>query len=134
MKKKFIKNLESLKSIFLFIQECAKNHDINSEVIKDIELAVEELFTNLIRHNPKREGEIQLELQVESSKVTVTITDYNADEFDPRQSGEIDINKPLYQRIPGGLGLHITKKVMDDIHYEFSNNVSVIRMIKQLGS
>ena len=51
--------------------------------------------------------------------VEVTLTDYGVDRFDPTLAPEVDISLPLEQRKPGGLGLHLIRRMVDSIRYEY---------------
>jgi anti-sigma regulatory factor (Ser/Thr protein kinase) len=44
----------------------------------------------------------------------------------------VDIHRPIEQREPGGLGLHLTKKVVDSIEYHHDNGCTTIKFSKDL--
>ena len=48
--------------------------------------------------------------------VEVSLTDFGVDRFDPRDAPPVDVDAPLEQRTPGGLGLYLVLKMVASIH------------------
>jgi anti-sigma regulatory factor (Ser/Thr protein kinase) len=46
----------------------------------------------------------------------------------------VDVQKPIEERPVGGLGLHLLKKVMDDVQYEYQDRESKITLVKKIGT
>jgi anti-sigma regulatory factor (Ser/Thr protein kinase) len=49
----------------------------------------------------------------------VTIIDTDAEPFDIMAAPEADVNLPIEQRKPGGLGIHLIRKMVDTIQYSY---------------
>lgn len=99
-----------------------------------VELALEEIFTNVVKHNRDGKGEIRIELAIVDDDVVVTITDFDAPRFDPvADAPEVDIHQPLEMRKEGGLGVHLVKKMMDRIEYSHHNRTSTITLHKRMN-
>ena len=97
-----------------------------------VELALEEIFTNVVRHNARGRGPIAIALERRDGEVIVTITDPDAPRFDPVADGpEADVDLPLDQRLPGGLGIHLVRKFMDRIEYSHDSRTGTIRLHKR---
>ena len=52
--------------------------------------------------------------------------------FDPTQRPEADITLPAEDRAIGGLGIHLVRQIMDDIHYERKDNRNILTLAKKL--
>jgi sigma-B regulation protein RsbU (phosphoserine phosphatase) len=105
---------------------------LDAKVRLPIELALEEIFTNAVRHNGEGAGPIRVELAVRGGEVVVRITDFDAARFDIQTDAPaVDIDQPLENRTPGGLGIHLVKKMMDRIEYSHRNRTATITLHKR---
>jgi serine/threonine-protein kinase RsbW len=52
--------------------------------------------------------------------VEMALTDYDVEQFDVTLAPDVDIGKPIEQREPGGLGLHLIRRMVDSIEYRYS--------------
>jgi anti-sigma regulatory factor (Ser/Thr protein kinase) len=132
MEKKFKRDLSALDGIFELISEFIITNQIDEEIGFPINLAVEELFTNMVKYNPDNANDILMSLEKDENKLIVTLTDFDAEAFDVTQAKEVDTNQALADRRIGGLGIHLTRKMVDDIKYEYVNRQSKITLIKYL--
>jgi anti-sigma regulatory factor (Ser/Thr protein kinase) len=51
--------------------------------------------------------------------VEVTLTDHDVAHFDVTQAPAVDTSRPLQEREPGGLGLHLTRRLVDRLQYSY---------------
>ena len=87
-----------------------------------VDLATEELFVNIVRHGSGRDDKIRLQMEATADGVAVTLIDPGSEPFDPRELPPVDINAPLAQREPGGLGIHLVKQLVSDLDYEYRDD------------
>lgn len=85
-----------------------------SETINGIVLAVDEACSNIIRHGygEGKTGDIILEVLYSNDELIFRLTDF-ADQVDKTTLRSRDLDDLR----PGGLGIHLIKKVMDSIEY-----------------
>ena len=74
---------------------------------------MEELFTNMVKYQPENANDILLAVNAAKGGVTVSLTDYDVDAFDVTLDRQVDIEAPIADRTPGGLGLHLIHKMVD---------------------
>ena len=132
MERKFPKTVDALNEIFEFITDFTRTHRINEETVFQITLAIEETFVNMVKHNPGTGEDVAISLNLENNTLIIRLVDRNVDLFDVTKAGDVDTNRPIHERKPGGLGLHLIKNVMDDVHYEYTNRTCTIKLVKQL--
>jgi anti-sigma regulatory factor (Ser/Thr protein kinase) len=126
MEKKFGRHLGELKNIVAFTDRFFAQESAAASVRYIVDLCVEELFVNMVTYNTETAADILIEMHTNEQGVKVSLTDYDVERFDPRQAEDVDIDAPLEQRTPGGLGLYLVLKMVDSIHYEYRNRVSRI--------
>ncbi len=131
MQKSFDRSLDSIADVYEFTESVLVSGDIGEALRFPVHLALEELFVNMVRYYPDNDNAIQLDVDANDGKVTVTMTDYNVDPFDVTQSRDVDIDAPLDERTPGGLGLHLIQSMVDNLQYDWEDRRSTIRFTKE---
>ncbi len=97
-----------------------------------LELAVEELFTNLVRHNAGGGDDVALDLEADGDLIRVRLTDREVEGFDPAAIDPLDPEAPLSQRRPGGMGVALVRGLFDDLTYEYRDRILTVTAVKRL--
>lgn len=134
MKKHYHRNLDSLERVFQFVDQFVAQNDIDPSVAFALNLASEEIFVNMVKHNPEGADDIALELILENDRVVVHLTDYDSDPFDIASVQESDAALSGGELKPGGRGLQLVTSVMDKLEYEQDGRISRITVTKLLES
>lgn len=133
MEKAFARSFDSLAAIYEYTEEALAANDLGDAVRFPVHLALEELFTNMVKYNPDADGEIDISVDASDAGVTVTLTEYGVDEFDVTTPREVDTDAPLDARTPGGLGLHLIQNLVDKLEYEYQDRRSRVIFTKESG-
>lgn len=113
------------------LEEAMGEHGFPDEDILDTQLAVEEVVTNVIMHGyGEAGGEIVVSCQPGSDAIVIRVED-KAGPFDPLSLPEPDINADIEDRKIGGLGIFLTRQVMDDIAYRYENKKNILTLTKK---
>ena len=91
-----------------------------------VDLATEELFVNILRHGGREREPIRLEMHAMEDGVAVTLSAICPEPFDPREVAEVDTQLGVNERQPGGLGLHLVKRVVTSLDYQYRDRESRI--------
>jgi anti-sigma regulatory factor (Ser/Thr protein kinase) len=129
MKQKFGRSLDDIRNIVIFTDQFFAQNDIDQSVRYIVDLCVEELFVNMVTYNTETNADIVIEMNPHAHGAEVSLTDFDVSRFDPRNTGPVDVDAPLEQRTPGGLGLYLVSKMVNSIHYEYRNRTSKITFI-----
>ena len=132
MERRFKRHLSSLDSVFDFVSEVLVASDIHRSVAFPINLAIEELFTNMVKYNRGSASEITIVIQPGGNGVKVTIVDHADAPFDVTKITPVDVRQPLEKRRPGGLGLHLIQHMVDELRYEYANGESKVMFSKNV--
>jgi anti-sigma regulatory factor (Ser/Thr protein kinase) len=95
-------------------------------------LAVEELFTNLVRHNRGGREFVEIALEHAPRRLTIRLQDFDAEPFDPSSVPPPDLARPLGERASGGLGLHLVRQLVDRLDFEHEGGALMITAVKNL--
>ncbi len=132
MKKRFKRQFASLNKVFDFVNIFIQKNSIDKSVSFTLNLAIEELFTNMVKYSRESISDISIDLAKKNSTLIVTLIDFDVEPFDLTKSKEVDIKAHLKDRRVGGLGIHLVKKMVDKIDYEYKNRESKITFIMSL--
>lgn len=132
MKKKFQRNIDSLKNIFDFTTKFIKQNNLEQDIAFSINLVIEELFTNMVKYHPRNSNDILISIAKDSNKLIISLTDYDVEPFDITDTKDVNPNQSLEERRIGGLGLYFVMKMMDNVTYEYKDRQSKITLTKQL--
>jgi len=118
--------------IFQFVSKFIDKHKIDKQLAYSINLAVEEIFTNMVKYNEESDDDILVRLEMRQRKLVLSLTDFGVAPFDLTGIEKVDINQSLEERTVGGLGLHLVRNMVDDLSYKFEKGNCVITVIKNL--
>lgn len=133
MYKDFARDYDSLTALYQFAEDILAANDIGEAVRFPVHLALEELFTNMVKYSHDADGDIGVDMVVDGGAVTVTLTEDDVDEFDVTQPRDVDTNASLSDRTPGGLGLFLLQNLVDKLEYDYRDRRSSVVFTKGSG-
>ncbi|WP_428234926.1 ATP-binding protein [Gracilimonas sp.] len=126
----FKRDVDELQNIFDFLKKNWAGYEVNGNDQRKIELSVEEIFMNMVRHNPNAEFDIKLIVEKKNRKIILSLSDFEEKPFDITQARDVDFEEYFRQKKSGGLGIHLVKEIMDDIKFVHRNGISTITITK----
>jgi anti-sigma regulatory factor (Ser/Thr protein kinase) len=124
--RRFGRTLGSLESIFGFVAGFLEANGLPAAAAFELDLVIEELFTNMVKYHPLGASEIEIGLSRSGPDVVVVIRDSDVEPFDPTTAPPADLDRPLHERRAGGLGLHLVRRIARDLRYEHRDRCSTI--------
>jgi phosphoserine phosphatase RsbU/P len=119
MERAFRRSVDSLQEIVDFTSAAFARLQIDASLLQPVDFTVEELFTNMVKYSKMSDAAVNLAIGGIAGGVEVTLTDHDVDPFDVTQAPDVDIEMPIEQREPGGLGLHLIRRMVDSIEYQY---------------
>ena len=126
---KFSRSFDELQNIVVFTHDFFDTQGVEPALQNIVDLCVEELFVNMVKYNTETDADIRIEIGQHEHGIQVSLTDYDVDRFDPTVVRPVDVEAPLENRTPGGLGLYLVLKMADSINYEYRDRTSKITFI-----
>ena len=124
--------LDNLDKADSFVGGVLDKLGCDSGIKKQIALAFEECFVNIVSYAyGDNRGKAEITVQGDRSKVTLILKD-SGSPFDPLDNPDPDLSLSVQDREIGGLGVYLTKKSMDSVAYEYTDNQNVLTMEKRL--
>ena len=132
-KKTFERKTDELKAVFNFLKKNGEILGLQGKQQFEIELSVEEVFMNMLRHNSQSNENIEITIEKrDENKIIICLIDHEDIPFDITSIEEVDLEKYIEDKKTGGLGIHLIKQLMDEIKFEHRNGVSSIQLVKQI--
>jgi len=105
------------------------------EEIQDLVQAVDEAATNIVIHGYRDgPGTIEIEFVGDANALKVLLRD-QAPAFDPTRVPAPNLDVPLWERRPGGLGIHLVRMFVDEMAYRTTEaGANELALVKHLGS
>lgn len=99
-----------------------------------INLSVDELLTNTISYGYEDSGEhhIDLMIRLDGDVLAVQISD-DGIEFAPDSADDPDTNASIEDRPIGGLGIFLTRQMMDSFDYRRDEGRNIVTLTKKTG-
>ena len=130
--KSFPRTASCLPEIFDFMETFFRSAHVGESHYPGTQLAVEELFTNLVKYSKGGKRDIRIEMSREGGRLVVSLTDFDVEPFDIRTVPDARTDLSLAERKPGGLGIHLVKRLVDRIDYEYADRNSTTTFVKNL--
>ena len=131
--RRFPRTVASLDAIVAFVHAFLAERRIDPEHAHDADLVIEEVFTNMVKYGGGQQ-EIAIGLDTEPARLTIELRDFGVNEWDVTRSPQVDIEAPLEQRRPGGLGLHLVKRIAESFRYAYRDRTSIVTVTTRLTS
>jgi len=126
--------LDQLPALLEFVDAASAESELPEDVAFAVRLAAEEACMNVMVHGYRdlAPGPLILTIERDDARVVVTVQD-NGRPFDPEQSPIPSLNAPLEDRAIGGLGWHLIKNMMDEVHHAYdAANGNTLELVKRI--
>lgn len=130
----FTSDVTVIETVRQFVKDHAAAQGFADEHVYTLQLAVVEAVTNVIVHGYKGEPghPIWVEAEVDAEALTFVIRDRGR-EFDIHGHPDPDLKRHMAERIKGGLGVYLMRKLMDELDLKRDGGCNILRMRKRMN-
>ena len=124
-------DLSELKILNQQLNKFGQISGLSEACITDVNICLDELFTNIASYGfvDDLEHIIRFTLHLDNNVLMLNIED-DGIPFNPLEKKDPEIPAELIDVKIGGLGIHIVRKLMDNIYYERKDGTNKLTLIK----
>ena len=122
---------EVLADLVAAIEALGEDDGWSGDLTFRISLVVDELAQNVVdyAYNDDAPGDVEVVVTSRDETVVIEIND-EGKPFDPlTEAPDPDLTSPIESRPIGGLGVHFTKTLMDDVEYRRESGRNRLRIV-----
>jgi serine/threonine-protein kinase RsbW len=116
--RRFERGLASIASITEFTAQVFACQGVDAALRDRVDLVIEELFTNMVKYSSGG-TQVSIGLVGGADAVEVVMLDTGVERFDPTLAPDAETHLPIERREPGGLGLHLVRRLVDSLRYDY---------------
>jgi anti-sigma regulatory factor (Ser/Thr protein kinase) len=126
-------NLSELDKLCQQLETFGRSLGLSKKCIFEINLALDELFTNIISYGFSDDDEHVIKVTVTPQNETLCLCiEDDGVPFNPVEAQEPDLECSVEDCKIGGLGIHLIRNLMDEICYERCGEKNVLTLKKNI--
>jgi serine/threonine-protein kinase RsbW len=126
-------DISELERVMSFISELCARHSIPPEIEYDLNLAMDEMVTNVAKHAYPQGGEHHFTVNISLGKEEfVAHIEDDGIEFNPVLHPTPDLDASLEERKEGGLGIFLVRQIMTGMEYHRVQGKNLVTLRKKL--
>ncbi len=126
-------DIQQIPQLADFMETIAEEKGLDQSLCLSLNLALEEAVTNVIlyAYPAGSDGLVNIEAVLREHSLEFIITDSGV-AFDPTAVPEADTTLSAAERTIGGLGIHLVRQIMDEVHYQRLDDKNILTLIKNI--
>lgn len=124
-------NISEIRRLHRSVIRFAEQNRLGKELIADIRLVMEEIFSNIVQYGFEDEGRhhIAVDMEYRGGELILSVVD-DGKPFNPLQASAPELDKPFEERCPGGMGIFMVTRLMDQLEYRMEGGKNILKMKK----
>ena len=126
--------LSELDTLCRHLERFGESIGLSSKCIFEANLALDELFTNIISYGFKdnKEHTIEIKISLKNNKLVFNIED-DGIPFNPTEVDTPDMECTIEECKIGGLGIYLAKNLMDEVCYQRCKEKNILTLKKNIN-
>ena len=128
-------DLSELEALCKHLNKFGRLTGLSEACITDVNICLDELLTNIVSYGFEDDLEhiIRFTMELDNQVLTLSVEDEGIP-FNPLEKKDPEVPADLIDVRIGGLGIHIVRKLMDDIRYNRKQGKNKLTMKKFIRS
>jgi anti-sigma regulatory factor (Ser/Thr protein kinase) len=128
-------DLAELDKLHSFVEKLGNKMLLPKKCMIDANLALEEVFANIVTHgfHGRKVHSIKISIACPANGTLLLRVEDKGRPFNPLKAAEPQPVDDLEKCSIGGLGIHLVKKIMDDVSYDHRGHKNVLEMKKSIN-
>ena len=124
-------DLSELEALCQHLNKFGRLTGLSEACIRDVNICLDELLTNIVSYGFEDDLEhiIRFTMELDNQVLTLSVEDEGIP-FNPLEKKDPEVPADLTDVRIGGLGIHIVRKLMDDIRYNRKQGKNKLTMKK----
>ncbi|UCF92466.1 MAG: ATP-binding protein [Desulfobacterales bacterium] len=128
-------NLSELDRLCHNLQQFCHSMGLHPKCLFEINLALDELFTNIISYGFQDDKEHQIKFTLTPQKdLLILCIEDDGVPFNPIEADTPDLECSISECKIGGLGIHLIKNLMDEVCYRRCRGKNILTMKKKIDA
>lgn len=127
-------DMEHMKEFSGFIENCLREKQVPLATALKLQMAADEIMANICSYSGAEEVTVSVRMEEKGAgnmrEVSISFED-NGIPFDPVEKPDPDVDELLREGKPGGLGIYLVKKRMDNVTYRYERGQNCLTILKQ---
>ena len=126
-------DVREIERMHRLVRQFGELHEIPSRTLYAVNLALDEVVTNVVLHgfDDCAGQEVVVQMETAEAELRSVVVD-GGREFDPMNAPLPDLTATLNERALGGLGIHLVRSLMDCVEYRREDAKNVLTMRKRI--
>ena len=123
---------KSIDEVTAFAGNILTEYECSYVIKAKISVVIDEIVSNISSYAyPDGKGELEFGISVSNGSIVLIFTD-RGQPFDPLKKSDPDVSIPTSKKQVGGLGIYMTKKLMDSVAYRYDDGKNILTITKKL--
>ena len=122
-------SMETVPQVAEFMETEMEKLEVSPKISMKLLIAIDEIYSNIVRYSGATEANVSI--SKEENTLKLKFKD-NGKQYNPLEAEEPDITASAEDRKIGGLGIFMVKKMLDDVAYEYVDNINILTLTKKL--
>ena len=128
-------DMEHLDEVLDLVRNMMQDANVDETEGMKVEVCVEEMYTNIANYaygEATGGAEVTCHVSDNPNELLIEFTDSGVP-YNPLAKEDPNINAALEDRPIGGLGIYMTKKMMDNVSYEYRDGKNILTIKKKFS-